>query len=213
MGEAKLSTVEAAETASDKAIARLAIALGHPLRARILASLARGPSSATKLARQYGGVTNGDIFYHLGVLNKLDVIELERSRKVRGATESLFRLQPRANWAKLWQAIPFPALDGWRSMVLRQFVELAVSALDAGSLDEQDTQFAAAPVTLDRRGFSEVSLAIQTALEIVDRAEIESRARLANCEADTEINAVVAAAVFRAPQVADAIPLDAQIMD
>jgi hypothetical protein len=119
---------------------------------------------------------------------------------VRGGNESIFRLRPRASWGKLWEAIPLSVLGGWRSTGFRQFVEIALAALDAGALDDRDgTIFTAAPVTVDRQGFGEINEAIGAALGTVDRVEAESRKRLEGASSEGAIGAVVAAALFRAP--------------
>lgn len=81
------------ETAEE--IARLASLLNHPLRIRLMIALATiGPSSATALSVQLGGVTVGDCHYHLMTLRDGGAIKLVRSRAVRGATERVYCLAP-----------------------------------------------------------------------------------------------------------------------
>jgi DNA-binding transcriptional ArsR family regulator len=76
-------------------IQRLAIALKHPLRVRILSALVAGDSSATRLSRQLGDVSVGDASYHLNVLaDECRLIDRVKSRPVRGAVEHFFRLKP-----------------------------------------------------------------------------------------------------------------------
>jgi DNA-binding transcriptional ArsR family regulator len=185
---------------TDNAVVQLATALGHPLRVRILRALAAGSSSATRLSREFGDVDQKDAFYHLRVLEKSDVVELERTRQVRGGNESIFRLRPRASWGKLWAALPLSVLSGWSSAGLRQFVEVALSALDAGALDNRDdSTFTAAPVMVDCQGYGEINDALSAALGIVDRVEAESRRRLKLASPKDQIGTMVAAAVFRVP--------------
>jgi Helix-turn-helix domain len=76
-------------------IQRLAIALKHPLRIRLLTALVGGDRSATQLSRQFGDVSVGDASYHLSVLaDECRLIDRVRSRQVRGAVERFFRLKP-----------------------------------------------------------------------------------------------------------------------
>jgi DNA-binding transcriptional ArsR family regulator len=76
-------------------VQRLAIALKHPLRARLLTALVGGDGSATQLSRQFGDVSVGDASYHLSVLaDECGLIDRVRSRQVRGAVERFFRLRP-----------------------------------------------------------------------------------------------------------------------
>jgi DNA-binding transcriptional ArsR family regulator len=76
-------------------VQRLAIALKHPLRVRILSALVAGDRSATQLSGQLGDVSVGDASYHLNVLAKeCRLVDRVRSRQVRGAVERFFRLRP-----------------------------------------------------------------------------------------------------------------------
>jgi DNA-binding transcriptional ArsR family regulator len=176
---------------------RLSIALGHPLRIRILSALVAGEGSATTLSRQFGDATVGDVSYHLGVLaDDCELIERVRSRQVRGALESFFRLRPGSELQQI--QLPQPIVQGLRGELFRTFVDAAVAALEAGSLDaDGDTTFAAKPVTVDQQGLAEINEALQEAMERVKRAEADSRRRLKH-KGSTGVSAVVGAAAFQA---------------
>jgi len=176
---------------------RLSIALGHPLRIRILSALVAGEGSATTLSRQFGDVTVGDVSYHLGVLaDDCELIERVRSRQVRGALESFFRLRPGSELHRI--QLPPPVVQGLRGELFRTFVDAAVAALEAGSLDaDPDTTFAAKPVTVDQQGMAEINEALQEAMERVKRAEADSRRRLKH-KGSPGVCAVVGAAAFQA---------------
>ncbi len=73
-------------------IAHLARLLSHPLRVRLLAALVTGPGSATQFSDRFGDATVGDCHYHLKVLKRGGVVELDHSRPVRGVTERIYRL-------------------------------------------------------------------------------------------------------------------------
>lgn len=93
-GRCSLTSANVSVKAADE-IARLASLLNHPLRIRLMLALATtGPSSATALSVQLGGVTVGDCHYHLMTLRDGGAIKLIRSRAVRGATERVYRLAP-----------------------------------------------------------------------------------------------------------------------
>jgi len=187
---------------AERTIANLASAFGHPLRVRILTALAGGPKGAAQLEREFADAPDS-VHYHLRTLEKLNVVELFQTRPVRGVTEYVFRLRPRATWGKLWEAIPVPLLPGWRSIAFRQFAEVAVAALDAGALDDRvDTTFTAGAIVLDRKGVGEVNEVFQGALKTVDQIERSSRRRLVR-DPDGEIPTVIAAAVFEAPSNPD----------
>jgi DNA-binding transcriptional ArsR family regulator len=88
-------------------IARLAHLFSHPLRVRLVTALAAdGRGSATTFSDQFGDVTVGDCHYHLKALRGGGVIELAHSRRIRGATERVYRLAPQSRWRgvqHLWQ--------------------------------------------------------------------------------------------------------------
>ena len=179
-------------------IQRLAIALGHPLRVRILSALVADEGSATKLSRQFGDVSVGDVSYHLGVLaDDCGLIECVRSQQVRGASESFFRLKPGSSLGQI--QLPQTIMQGLRAELFRTFVDAATAALDAGSFDSGDnTTFAAKPVTVDQQGLAEINEALREAMERVKRAEAESRRRLKRKSLAGAVNAVVGAAAFQA---------------
>jgi DNA-binding transcriptional ArsR family regulator len=86
---------------SAAAVAQLASVFGHPLRIRLITALAsNGTGSATTFSEEFGDVSVGDCHYHLTTLRKGGVIELVRTRKVRGAKERVYRLVPRDRWGE-----------------------------------------------------------------------------------------------------------------
>lgn len=183
-------------------IQRLGIALGHPLRIRILSALVAGEGSATSLSHQFGDVSVGDVFYHLGVLaDDCELLECVRSRRVRGAFENFFRLRPGPSLGPL--QLPDAIAEGLRGELFRTFVDAAVVALDTGSLDAGEAAtFAARPVTVDRRGLAEINAVLVEAMERISGAEAEARRRLNGAgESSEAIGAVVGTAAFRAAMV------------
>jgi DNA-binding transcriptional ArsR family regulator len=177
-------------------VSRLAIAIGHPLRVRILSALIAGEASATTLSRQFADVHLSDVAYHLRVLaDDCELIELVRSRPVRGTMESFYRLRPGADLSGI--QLPQPVMQGLRAELFLNFVQTAIAAMDSGSLDGgEGTTFSATPVTVDRRGMEEINEAMREAMERVQRAEAESRRRLKRRRAGA-VSAVVGAAAFQ----------------
>lgn len=69
-------------------------ALGHPLRARILARLDMGEASPKEIAGELGEKL-GNVSYHVRILARLGLIELVRETPRRGAVEHHYRSVPR----------------------------------------------------------------------------------------------------------------------
>lgn len=81
---------------------KVARALGHPKRLRLLVALLQQPGSATALSKKLAGVSSSDAHYHLTRLHRVEAVVLDSTRPVRGATERTFA---------------FPEDPGWRSVV------------------------------------------------------------------------------------------------
>lgn len=181
------------------ALARVAVALGHPLRVRIIRALVAGPGSATTLSKVFDDATVGDLYYHLTVLERCRVIELRRLRPVRGAKERIFELRRRAWWGDVWDSLPPSAVAAFQNAWIREFAGLAAAALDSGAIERRPSSvLTARPMRIDEQGFTEVSQTLRAALAEVDRIADESRQRLEVSEAVGEVNTVVGAAAFEA---------------
>jgi DNA-binding transcriptional ArsR family regulator len=77
----------------DRAVARLAGDLSHPLRVGILRALGREPGSPTELATSMR-TPLATISYHLRVLSDSDLVRLVEQRARRGAIEHVYCLTP-----------------------------------------------------------------------------------------------------------------------
>ncbi|MEV6057483.1 winged helix-turn-helix domain-containing protein [Streptomyces sp. NPDC052107] len=65
-------------------------ALGHPLRQRLLFSLARQSATTSQLAAALG-VAKGSIGHHLKILREAGLVRVVETRQVRGGTEQYYR--------------------------------------------------------------------------------------------------------------------------
>jgi DNA-binding XRE family transcriptional regulator len=101
-GRQKTSAGKEAAVASRMDADRVARALGHPKRLRLLVALLQEPGSATALSKKLAGVSSSDAHYHLTKLQSADAVVPHSTRLVRGATETTFA---------------FPKDPGWRSVV------------------------------------------------------------------------------------------------
>lgn len=64
-------------------------ALGNPLRARILESLAEGAASPAQLSERFGQELNR-IAYHVAILAEAGCIRSVETRRARGAVEHVY---------------------------------------------------------------------------------------------------------------------------
>lgn len=164
------------------AIAALAFGLAHPLRVRLIRALEKERGSAKSFSRQFGDVELGDCSYHLNVLKRLGFIELYDNRPARGATERIFQLVPRREWARLWPRVSTSAIGTLRSGLLRQLVVSILEEADSVALDDHGEVGGVARQTVDLQGLQEIAGVVEGVRSAVERIATESRARI---EADS----------------------------
>jgi DNA-binding transcriptional ArsR family regulator len=184
---------------SSDIVRRIARALDHPSRIQILENLAaEGIGSASTVSKR-SDLVLGNAAYHFRVLHeKCGLVEVVRTRRVRGALETFYRLAPAHALQADWSKMPAPLRSGLEGSLLMAFTDASIAALESGALDERkDTTFTYRPLALDKRGLNDSNRAIRKALEVTMRAERESRTRLKKGDGKA-INAIVGAAVFQA---------------
>lgn len=163
--------------------ARLAKALAHPLRVRLLAALNEGVASPNQLAEQVDEPLQ-NVSYHVRVLLSLGCIELVRTAQRRGAIEHFYRALTRPSFSDTdWEQLPASARHSISDSVLAQVWDDAARALTAGSFDERDDRhLARTPLSLDEAGWAKLNELLS---ELQDRAleiQNESAERLAKSD-------------------------------
>src|SRR5690348_18408343 len=106
--------------AGETSEARIAKALAHPLRARILQRLGERVASPGDLAVELDAPL-GVVSYHVRMLRDYDCVELVRTEPRRGALQHLYRATAR----------PTPDEDQWRTLPSSLRKELSGETLGA----------------------------------------------------------------------------------
>lgn len=177
---------------------RLVRALAHPLRVRILEVLTDRVASPSLIAEELGtGVS--DVAYHTRALDRCGCIELVETAQRRGATEHYYKARPHAfigNGA--WRKVPRPIRSSITGASLQTFMDKAITALEAGTIDDRDdTTFSWMPVHLDEVGWQDVTEILAEASERILAAQAAADQRAADSSDDQrKISAVVALANF-----------------
>lgn len=83
----------------------LLVALRHPLRRQILKAIGDGESSPKDLAAQLEWPLS-NVSYHVRVLINCDVLELTRTKQVRGSMQHFYRSLIEEDWARHILGIP-----------------------------------------------------------------------------------------------------------
>ena len=136
---------------------KLAKAMAHPLRVRILAILDSGRASPSDLAAELG-VPVENVAYHVRVLRQYGLVRLVR-RAVRGAAvqhyyESVAR--PRVS-DEAWERLPKVAKRAAVGTSLDEIARLVTGAAEAGGFDAADIHLTRRALALDDAGFREAA--------------------------------------------------------
>jgi DNA-binding transcriptional ArsR family regulator len=153
-------------------------AMSHPLRVRILALLDERTASPVELAG-WLGATLGTVAYHVRTLERMNVIELVRHTRVRGAVEHHYRSKERPRVSdEAWAAAPAIAKQAAVSASLQTIDAYARAASGAGGFDHGNAHLTRTALHLDDRGYSEVSQACRRLLAQIDRIEQAAEERM-----------------------------------
>lgn len=156
---------------------RVAKALSHPLRARILEAFATRVASPSELAEVLGEPL-GNVGYHTRVLLEHRCIEPVRIEQRRGAKEHFYRavVRPQLDEAQ-WRRVP-PAIR--REIMGRTLAEVwsgVSEAADTGRLDRPDTHVSKTRLNLDAQGWHELNEVLEGTLNEAHRIQAESAQR------------------------------------
>ena len=147
--------------------------LRHPLRARIFALLERDTLSALELSRTLRAPL-GVVAYHVRKLHDLELIELVRETRVRGAVQRHFRARegavvPMAGWSERPVAKPTVV-----AAALEEIVDLARASNARGGFDARGASVTREKLRLDRQGWERLAERLRVLLREVETLEEEA---------------------------------------
>lgn len=181
---------------------RLVKALAHPLRVQILEVLTERVASPNWLSEELEtGLTH--VAYHTRALDRCGCLELVDTARRRGATEHFYTAAPHAFiGAPHWRRVPRAVRGAITAASLQTFMDKAVAALEAGTLDgRDDATLTWMPVRLDDQGWAEVTAIMKEVNDRILAVQAAASARLAKAKGASRteaISAVVALANFEA---------------
>lgn len=179
---------------------RLVRALAHPLRIKILEILTERVASPNRLSDDLdAGLTH--VAYHTRALDKCGCLELVDTAQRRGATEHFYKAAPHSFIGdRIWRRVPRALLGGVSGATLQSFMDRAVAALEAGTIDgREDTTLYWMPVRLDEPGWEKVTATMKETVDKVLTVQEESRERLAKRKGRGGISAIIGVASFETP--------------
>src|SRR5215212_8214069 len=158
---------------------RIAKALSHPMRARILTILNERVASPNEIADMIGERLP-NVSYHVRALLDLGTIELVDTAQRRGAIEHYYRAIVRPFFSdKDWKRLPRAGRQAISDVALQVIWEDVSAAMKAGTFEARsDRNVSHSDVTLDEKGWADMSRVLAKALEEVERIQSASAGRL-----------------------------------
>jgi DNA-binding transcriptional ArsR family regulator len=182
---------------------RMAKALAHPLRVRILGLLDNRVASPNEIANEIGA-SLGVVSYHVRTLAGLGFLELVGKRQRRGATEHYYRAVSRpVVTSEAWEKMPSVVKKAMVGATLGHVSDLVNLAAAAGGFEHADAHLTRSPLTLDQQGFKEVAEKLDKLLAELDQVNAAAERRLAEAAGeDGRIRATVVLMLFEsAPEL------------
>jgi DNA-binding transcriptional ArsR family regulator len=144
---------------------RLAKAMAHPLRMKILEILNRRVSSPREVAEDLGEKL-GDVGYHFRMLREYGVIELVRTEQRRGAVKHFYRATSRAMLDNTqWDRLPLTARRQIFGTALDQIWKHVQEASEDAGFDRPDAHVSWTRFDLDEKGYAAMTKLVDQTLE------------------------------------------------
>jgi DNA-binding transcriptional ArsR family regulator len=162
---------------------RLAKALSHPMRTRILAILNEQVASPNEIAAMIDERLP-NVSYHVRALQELGCIELVRTAQRRGAIEHYYRALERPFFSdKDWKRLPRSGRQAVTDVALQMTWEDVSDAIRAGTFENRaDRHLTRSPLTLDERGWAELNELLIKTLHQAEEISEKSAKRLSKSE-------------------------------
>jgi len=192
-----------ARTTLDLVDPRIAKALSHPMRARILAILNERTASPNEIAEMIDERLP-NVSYHVRALLDLGTIELVDTAQRRGAIEHYYKALVRPFFSdRDWKRLPRSGRQTISDSALQVIWEDVSDAIKAGTFEGRtDRHLSHSPLALDEEGWSELVKLLEELLTQADRIESRSAARLKK-SGKPGISTRLVAMQFESPSVDD----------
>jgi DNA-binding transcriptional ArsR family regulator len=178
---------------------RLAKALSHPMRTRILTILNEQVASPNEIAQMLDERLP-NVSYHVRALHDLGTIELVRTAQRRGAIEHYYRALMRPFFSdRDWKRLPQSGRQAVTDVILQMIWDDTSGAIKAGTFESRaDRHLTRSPLVLDEEGWSEVNGLLRKTLKEAEEIAARSAKRLKGSE-EQEIPTRLVMMHFEAP--------------
>jgi DNA-binding transcriptional ArsR family regulator len=181
---------------------RMAKALAHPLRARVLSRLNERVASPNELSRELGEPL-GNVSYHVKALLELGCIELVDTAQRRGAIEHYYRAMTRARLDEsAFRKLPASIRAELSGVVMEDAIGDVAKAFKAGTFDARTDRHATMTrLLLDEQAWRELSTQLGELLDRATELQAQSAGRLQDGKSGGEevVTSLLVAAYEAAP--------------
>jgi DNA-binding transcriptional ArsR family regulator len=179
---------------------RIAKALSHPMRARILMILNERVASPNEIAEAIDERLP-NVSYHVRALLDLGTIELVDTAQRRGAIEHYYRAVVRPFFSdKDWKRLPRSGRQAISDSILKILWDDLSESIKAGTFEGRaDRHLTHKRLVLDDQGWDEVTKLLNGVLSQVDKIEADSRARVKKSDDGAAIETTFALMHFESP--------------
>jgi DNA-binding transcriptional ArsR family regulator len=179
---------------------RIAKALSHPMRARILAILNERTASPNEIAEMIDERLP-NVSYHVRALLGLGCIELVDTAQRRGAIEHYYRALLRPFFSdRDWKRLPKSGRQSISDSALQIIWEDVSDAIEAGTFEARaDRHLSNRPMELDDEGWSELTALLAETVAEAESIESRSSARLRD-SGEQGISTKLVAMQFESPR-------------
>jgi DNA-binding transcriptional ArsR family regulator len=173
--------------AGETSEARIAKALAHPLRARILQRLGERVASPGDLAVELGAPL-GVVSYHVRMLRDYDCVELVRTEPVRGALQHFYKATARPNLDEgQWRTLPTTLRSELIGETIQGLVGDLAAAADGGQLEDPALVMTRTLLELDEKGWKKLNKLLARTHDQALAIAAESAARASEDVFPTEL--------------------------
>jgi DNA-binding transcriptional ArsR family regulator len=179
---------------------RIAKALSHPMRARILMILNERVASPNEIADDIDERLP-NVSYHVRALLDLGCIELVDTAQRRGAIEHYYRAVVRPFFSDSdWKRIPRSGRQAISDSILQVIWEDVSDSIKAGTFEGRaDRHLTHSRMLLDDEGWSELTKYLSGVLAEVEKIESRSKARIKKSAGGAAIPTTFALMHFESP--------------
>jgi DNA-binding transcriptional ArsR family regulator len=164
---------------------RLAKALSHPMRTRILAILNERVASPNEISEMIDERLP-NVSYHVRALLELECIELVSTAQRRGAIEHYYRALVRPFFSdRDWKRLPRSGRQAVADQILQMIWDDTSAAIKKGTFESRaDRHLSRTPLTLDEQGWNELNALLRDIHAKAETIGAQSAKRVAKSDQD-----------------------------